>query len=118
MDDGIIQKGKRMRTSPPAGGISGIPAMGCPGIALILLQLIKLAHILGKPHSLKGSHILTAGKNIRSGHFCVDLHNRSGYEFFLIYLHSRQRTTQRRNEIPPNDRFIRDRRDFSGGDNL
>ena len=40
--------------------------------------------IFREAYCLEGSHIFTAGKNVGSGHFCVDFHNGSCDKFFLI----------------------------------
>ena len=88
--------------------------MGGPGIALILLQAVEFSHILRKTNSLKGSHVLAAGKHIGTWHFRVDLHDSSGDEFPFVHLHSGKCAAERRNKVTPDDRLICDCRNLSG----
>ena len=114
MDDRVIQQCKRMGTTPPTGGVGRVTAMRCPGIAFVFIQSIKLAHILRKAYGFKGTHILATGKYISTGHFCVDLHHRSGNEFFFIQLVGGKLAAQRGYKITPDDRFVCDGRDLAG----
>ncbi|MPN34367.1 hypothetical protein SDC9_181860 [bioreactor metagenome] len=60
MYDRKIKQRKRMRTTPPAGGVCGVTAMGRPGVTFIFLKAIEIADILGVTYCFKNAHVLAA----------------------------------------------------------
>ena len=105
----------RRPTSRACWSDSGVRS---PGISLILLQLVEHTNILREAHGFEGSHVFAAGKDVSALHAGVDLHHGAGNEFLFIQLHCCKQGLQRRNEISPDDRFIRNGGDGAGGYHL
>ena len=118
MDDGIIQKGKRVCAAPPAGSVGRIPTVGRPAVRLIFLQPVIVTHILREADCLEHAHILSTGKHIGSLAVCVDIHHNTGDQFLFIQLQVRKNRLQRGNKITPDQRFVGNERRFSGRDLL
>ena len=81
--------------------------MGCPGIGFVFLQLVKTTDILRIADGFEGSHVLAAGKNVRAAQRAVDTRDGSDDKFLFIKLLTAEYRRQRRRELAPDQRDIR-----------
>ena len=80
--------------------------MSRPGIALIFLQAIKIAHILRVAAGLENAHIFARRKDIGTVKLVVYPDYAAGDEFALVKLAGFQLGVQRRDKIAPDHRLI------------
>ena len=116
VDDGIIAERKRMRAAPPAGGIRRVTAVGCPGVAGIVLQAVETADVLGITDSLENAHVLAAGEYVGALKPRVDADDAAHGKFVLVKLAGREPGRQRRDKITPDQRLVGDGGKLARGD--
>ena len=113
-----VQQGEGVRPAPPAGGVGGIAAVGRPAVALVFVQAVEFAHVLGEAHGLEGAHVLAAGEDVTAVQRGVDVHDRAHDVLPLVELHGRQHGLERGDEVAPDHGLVCDGGHLPGGDQL
>ena len=116
VDDGVVKHRKGMGPAPPAGGIGGIPSVGRPAVALVLLQPVEIPYIFRKAHCFEDAHVFAAGKDIGAVDMGVDADDALGDKFPLVKLARLELCGKRIEEIPPDERFVFDFRSLPSRD--
>ena len=105
-----------MRAAPPAGGVGGIAAVRRPAVALVLVQPVELAHVLGVAHRLEHAHILARGEHERPLNAGIDADDALRGELLLVQLRGLELGVQRPHEVAPDQRLVDDGGDLARGD--
>ncbi len=113
MHNGFIQQTKGVRAAPPAGRVGGIAAMRRPGIALVFLQPVKIAHVLRVTTGFENAHIFAAAEYVSARHLVVNTHHTAENIFLFVQLTICQLGGKGIDKITPNQRFISDTRIFA-----
>lgn len=107
-----------MRAAPPARRIGRISAVRRPGVCLVFFETVECADILGKTNGLEDAHVLSAGKDVAARELCIELRDRAYHVFLLILLRGGEYRAQRGDEVPPDQRLVRNGRNPARGDAL
>ncbi|MPM33497.1 hypothetical protein SDC9_80073 [bioreactor metagenome] len=123
MNDRVIQKRKRVRAAPPAGGVGRVPPVRGPAVALVFVETVKVANVLRVAHAFEHAHVLAARKHKAAFERGVDVDHRARDVFLFVKLAVAQAVRLRGDKIAPDQRLVRDflclaRRNFREVDHL
>ena len=116
--DGIVEQRERMRAAPPAGRVGRIAAVCRPGVALVLVEAVIHADVLGETDRLERAHVLAARENVRAFLLGIDMHDGTHDEFLFVELQIGENGLHGRNEVAPDHRLVRDLRQLARRDAL
>ena len=74
--DRPVEQRERVRAAPPAGRVGREAVVAGPGVALVLLEQVVVADLLGEADALEGAHVLAARGDERAVDARVDEHDR------------------------------------------